>query len=215
MIFGNIIGGVSGVSSALNAYNNKKATKYIARENRKIAEMQFEYNKKEISRAFRTNLKSILREQSNERAEAIKEADEILSQINMSTGNNANVDSESFEHDIKDKTSKDIADNMAVMLDTHKLSLDELINTKVAQTYNLGLNYENVISNINNREIALKNKYTEDMANGIIKAFTGFEKAYTNTKGSGDTTEDTESENSSGSDSLFKKAVKNFNFNLG
>ena len=48
MLFGNIVSSVSGGSSALNAYNNKKATKYIARENRKIAEMQFEYNKEEI-----------------------------------------------------------------------------------------------------------------------------------------------------------------------
>ncbi len=172
-----------GVSSALNAYNNKKANKYIARENRKIAEMQFEYNKEEISRAFGSNLRAVLREQANERVGAINEARTMLANINMNTGNLKNVDSESFEHDIKDKTSKEIADNMIFMLDTQKLALEELVNTKVAQTYNLGLNYENALSSINNREIALKEKYNSQIASGLIKAFTGIGNMYIDYRG--------------------------------
>ena len=183
MLFGNIVSSVSGVSSALNAYNNKKANKYIARENRKIAEMQFEYNKEEISRAFGSNLRAVLREQANERVGAINEARTMLANINMNTGNLKNVDSESFEHDIKDKASKEIADNMIFMLDTQKLSLDELVNTKVAQTYNLGLNYENAISSINNREIALKEKYNSQIASGLMKAFTGMGNMYMDYRG--------------------------------
>lgn len=193
MLFGNIVGAIDGVSTALNAYNNKKANKYIARENRKIADMQFEYNKKEISRAFDNNLRAILREQANERVGAINEAKQMLDNINMATGNNANVDDESFEHDIKDKTSKDIADSMIFMLDTHKMGLEELANTKVAQTYNLGLNYSNVLSSINNREIALNEKYNARMAYGLIKAGTSAYNAFSQM--SGDTTaEETESE---------------------
>lgn len=169
MLFGNIVAGISSVSSVLNAFNNKKATKKIAKENRKIAEMQFDYNKKEIARAFDYNLKSILREQANERVGAVNEARQMLAEINLNTGNTANVDSESFEHDIKDKTSKDIADNMLFMLDTQEKGINELVNTKVAQTYNLGLNYENALSSINNREIALNNYYTGQIANGLVK----------------------------------------------
>ena len=178
MLFGNIVSSVSGVSSALNAYNNKKATKYIARENRKIAEMQFEYNKEEISRAFDYNLRAVLREQANERVGAINEAKTMLSNLNMNTGNLKNVDSESFEHDIKDKASKEIADNMIFMLDTQKLALDEMI-----KTYNLGLNYSNALSSINNREIALKEKYNSQMASGLMKAFTGMGNMYIDYKG--------------------------------
>lgn len=183
MLFGNIVSSVSGVSSALNAYNNKKATKYIARENRKIAEMQFEYNKEEISRAFDYNLRAVLREQANERVGAINEAKTMLSNLNMNTGNLKNVDSESFEHDIKDKASKEIADNMVFMLDTQKLALDEMINTKIAQTYNLGLNYSNALSSINNREIALKEKYNSQMASGLMKTFTGMGNMYMDYRG--------------------------------
>lgn len=183
MLFGNIVSSISGVSSALNAYNNKKATKYIARENRKIAEMQFEYNKEEISRAFDYNLRAVLREQANERVGAINEAKTMLSNLNMNTGNLKNVDSESFEHDIKDKASKEIADNMIFMLDTQKLALDEMINTKIAQTYNLGLNYLNSISSINNREIALKEKYNSQMASDLMKVFTGIGDMYMDYKG--------------------------------
>lgn len=204
MLFGNVVSAISGVSSALNAYNNKKATKYIAKENRKIAEMQFDYNKKEISRAFDYNLRAVLREQANERVGAINEARTMLSNINMNTGNLKNVDTESFEHDIKDKTSKEIADNMIFMLDTHKLALDELVNIKVAQTYNLGLNYENALSSINNKEIALKQKYNQQMASGIVKATT----AMINMFPSENSTEETEKIDSS--DLSFKEYDKNF-----
>lgn len=183
MLFGDVTSAVSGISSALNAYNNKKATKYIARENRKIAEMQFEYNKEEISRAFDSNLRAVLREQANERVGAINEARTMLSNLNMNTGNLKNVDSESFEHDIKDKASKEIADNMIFMLDTQKLALDELVNTKIAQTYNLGLNYSNALSSINNREIALKEKYNSQMASGVMKTLMAAGGIYTSQKG--------------------------------
>ena len=183
MLFGDVTSAVSGISSALNAYNNKKATKYIAKENRKIAEMQFEYNKEEISRAFDYNLRAVLREQANERIGAINEARTMLSNLNMNTGNLKNVDSESFEHDIKDKASKEIADNMIFMLDTQKLALDELVNTKIAQTYNLGLNYSNALSSINNREIALKEKYNSQMASGVMKTLMAAGGIYTSQKG--------------------------------
>lgn len=174
-MFGNIVSAISGASTALNAYNNKKAAKKIANENRKIAEMQFEYNQKEISRAFNNNLRAILREQANDRIGAVNEARTMLSNINMATGNNANVESESFEYDIKDKTSKDIADSMVFMLDTHKMGIDDLTNTRTAQTYNLGLNYANALSSINNKEIALKQYYNQQIAAGtdIFSNFSG------------------------------------------
>lgn len=174
-MFGNIVSAISGASTALNAYNNKKAAKKIANENRKIAEMQFEYNQKEISRAFNNNLRAILREQANDRIGAVNEARTMLSNINMATGNNANVESESFEYDIKDKTSKDIADSMIFMLDTHKMGIDDLTNTRTAQTYNLGLNYANALSSINNKEIALKQYYNQQIAAGtdIFSNFSG------------------------------------------
>lgn len=164
----NMVQGTAGLSSILNARNNKKATKYIAEQNRKIAEMQFEYNRKEISRAFDSNLRSILREYANERSGAVSEARTMLANINMNTGNNANVESESFEHDVKDKAVKDIADNMVFMLDTQKLGIEELTNTRVAQTYNLGLNYENALSSINNKVIAANNYFNQKMASGVM-----------------------------------------------
>lgn len=215
MLFGNIVSSVSGVSSALNAYNNKKATKYIARENRKIAEMQFEYNKEEISRAFDYNLRAVLREQANERVGAINEARTMLANINMNTGNLKNVDSESFEHDIKDKASKEIADNMIFMLDTQKMGLEELTNTRIAQTYNLGLDYEKALSSINIKENALNDYYNSKIAEGLTKAFTGGEKEYVRFAGTLNA-EETDNENSSSnSNNFLLKAMKNFNFSLG
>lgn len=182
-MFGNIVSAISGASTALNAYNNKKAAKKIANENRKIAEMQFEYNQKEISRAFNNNLRAILREQANDRIGAVNEARTMLSNINMATGNNANVESESFEYDIKDKTSKDIADSMIFMLDTHKMGIDDLTNTRTAQTYNLGLNYANALSSINNKEIALKQYYNQQIAAGIMKTATAGTDIFSNFSG--------------------------------
>lgn len=165
---GNMVSGISGLSSVLNAYNNKKAMKYIANENRKIADMQFDYNKKEIERAFEYNLKAITREYANERAGAINEARQLFSQVNMATGNIANVDDDSYKNDLKDTAKNEVMANMLLMLDNQAGGLYDLTNTKVAQTYNLGLNYENAISNINNQEIAYNNYFNQQMVNGLV-----------------------------------------------
>lgn len=195
---GNMVQGISGLSSVLNAYNNKKATKYIAEQNRKIAEMQFEYNKKEIARAFDSNLRSVLREYANERSGAVSEARTMLSTLNMNTGNNANVESESFEHDVKDKAVKDVADNMLFMLDTQNLGIEELTNTRVAQTYNLGLNYESALSSINNKVIASNNYFNQQMINGFADMATAGFKMF------GDLSRETtaETDNTTGNDQL-------------
>ena len=175
--------GISAGSSILQGISGSKGAKHIARAERDIANMQYEYNKKEVNRAFKQNLESLMKDYANQRLNAVTEAETMLANININTGNKSNVEKESFEHDIKDKASKEIADNMIFMLDTQKLALDELVNTKIAQTYNLGLNYSNALSSINNREIALKEKYNSQMASGLMKAFTGMGNMYIDYKG--------------------------------
>lgn len=169
MLFGSIMGGVSGGLSVVQGLGGIKTTGKIADINRNIANMQYEYNKKEIDRAFNMNLKSVLREQASEKLGAMKEAKTLISNINLNTGNNKNVDNESFEYDIKDKTKKEIADNMLFMMDNHSIGRDELLNNKTAQGYNLELNYMNALNRIDKTESEMINKYTNMALSGLMK----------------------------------------------
>lgn len=169
MLFGSIMGGVSGGLSVVQGLGGIKTTGKIADINRNIANMQYEYNKKEIDRAFNMNLKSVLREQASEKLGAMKEAKTLISNINLNTGNNKNVDNESFEYDIKDKTKKEIADNMLFMMDNHSIGRDELLNNKTAQGYNLELNYMNALNRIDKTESEMINKYTSMVLSGLMK----------------------------------------------
>lgn len=169
MLFGSIMGGVSGGLSVIQGIGGIKTTGEIADRNRNIAKMQYDYNRKEIDRAFNLNLKSVLREQASEKLGAIKEAENVISNININTGNNKNVESESFEHDIKDKTKKEIADNMLFMMDTHSVGKDELLNNKIAQGYNLELNHMNALNRIDKTEVQMLNKYGSMITSGLIK----------------------------------------------
>ena len=169
MLFGSIMGGVSGGLSVVQGLGGIKTTGKIADINRNIANMQYEYNKKEIDRAFNMNLKSVLREQASEKLGAMKEAKTLISNINLNTGNNKNVDNESFEYDIKDKTKKEIADNMLFMMDNHSIGRDELLNNKIAQGYNLELNYMNALNRIDKTESEMINKYTSMALSGLMK----------------------------------------------
>ena len=169
MLFENIMQGTSGALSFIQGIGGIKTTGEIADRNRNIAKMQYDYNRKEIDRAFNLNLKSVLREQASEKLGAIKEAENVISNININTGNNKNVDNESFEHDIKDRTKKEIADNMLFMMDSQALGRDELLNNKIAQGYNLELNHMNALNRINKTEVEMVNKYGSMITSGLTK----------------------------------------------
>ena len=164
---GDVVQGMKGLSSILNAFSSQSAMKHISKHNKNIAKMQYQYNEKEVKRAFGTNLKALMREQVNDRIGAVKEAEQMLSSINLQTSNNKNVESESFENDIKDKVQSEISDNIAFMVDNEKLSLDALVNTKVAQQYNIGMNYDNMLSSINMRRINANKQATQQMVKGV------------------------------------------------
>ena len=63
MLFGNIVSTVSGGVLHLMLITIRKQQSISPEKTGKIAEMQFEYNKEEISRAFDSNLRAVLREQ--------------------------------------------------------------------------------------------------------------------------------------------------------
>lgn len=171
-ILSSALGIVNGIGMVHSAKKNKKTLNYISEENRKSAEIQYKYNKSEIDRAFNYNLKAIARDYSNERAGAVEEARQLLSQVNMGTGNIKNVESDSFENDLKDKVLNDITANMLVILDRQTAGIYDLSNTKLAQEYNLGRNLESTISNINLKQMQMNSVYNQQIQDGLMKVGT-------------------------------------------
>lgn len=159
--------GISAGSSILQGISGSKGAKHIARAERDIANMQYEYNKKEVNRAFKQNLESLMKDYANQRLNAVTEAETMLANININTGNKSNVEKDSFEHDIKDKASKEIADNMTSMVINQVNDISDLGLMKSSQQYQVDLNYGSAISRINQAKIEATRKAGFNILNGI------------------------------------------------
>lgn len=169
VLLSTILGGVAGGASVLQGIGQARGAKHIARAERDIANMQYEYNKKEINRTFKENLEMNLKDQATQRLDALQKAKSVFANVNLSTGNNKNVESESIEHDLKSKTKNDLESNMQELVRDQFLNIRELVNTKVSQTYNVDLNYMSAMRRINNAEIKAIGNATSSILGGFGK----------------------------------------------
>lgn len=159
---------ISSVTSIFSGILGTRNAKKIAKTQKETAKMQYEYNKREVDRAFNDNLKDLMRNYATQKLNATEEAKTILSNINISTGKK-NVDEESFEKDIKDKTEKEISDNLTFMVADEIAAIDNLGLMKAAQNYQIGLNYESATSAINQQLIKTNRKNAQKVLDGTTQ----------------------------------------------
>lgn len=164
---GNIFGIGLGATQMLSGIGTMRASGKVASEQRKIAELQYNYNKKEVDRAFKTNLEGVTQAYAKEMSSLFSEAKKTMAQVNISLGKQ-NVESESFETDIKNEMESDIQDTILSLVDSKKFALDELANQKAAQLYNIGSDYSFTLGKINSNLINTRNQALGQIIGGAF-----------------------------------------------
>lgn len=170
--WGNIFGAGVGASLILNSANNKRASKYIASQERESARIQFEINKKEIERAYETNLQGMLKGFATQRLGLFDEAEKASSNLNIQLGERKNIDKEndSFKDDSKKMLESEVQENILAMMEQQNFSLRELINESTMQMYQTGMSLNSTISGINKNKIRADQQANSMLMSGIEKA---------------------------------------------
>ena len=168
---GTIIGITAGASLILNGINNKKSSKYIAKQEREAAKIQFEVNKKEVERAYKTNLEGILKGFATQRADLIDTMEKASSNLNIQLGERKNIDKEndSFKDDSKKMLENEVQENILAMIDHQSFSISELSNQMSMQMYQVGTDFSSTISGINKNKIRADQQANSMIMEGITK----------------------------------------------
>ena len=141
--WGNIFGIGTGAVKIMTGIGNKKAAKYIAKQERETARVQYEVNKKEVERAYKTNLEGVLKSFAVQRAGLIDTMEKASSNLNIQLGERKNVDKEndSFKDDSKKMLENEVQDNLLSMIDQQRFSINELSNQASMQMYQVGTDF--------------------------------------------------------------------------
>lgn len=188
---GTIIGITAGASLILNGINNKKSSKYIAKQEREAARIQFEVNKKEVERAYKTNLEGVLKGFATQRADLIDTMEKASSNLNIQLGERKNIDKEndSFKDDSKKMLENEVQENILAMIDHQSFSISELSNQMSMQMYQVGTDFSSTISGINKNKIRADQQSNAMIAEGIMgigeNAFDFYEKNFSKTQEGG------------------------------
>lgn len=188
---GTIIGITAGASLILNGINNKKSSKYIAKQEREAARIQFEVNKKEVERAYKTNLEGVLKGFATQRADLIDTMEKASSNLNIQLGERKNIDKEndSFKDDSKKMLENEVQENILAMIDHQSFSISELSNQMSMQMYQVGTDFNSTISGINKNKIRADQQANAMIAEGIVgignNAFDFYEKNFSKSEEGG------------------------------
>lgn len=188
---GTIIGITAGASLILNGINNKKSSKYIAKQEREVARIQFEVNKKEVERAYKTNLEGVLKGFATQRADLIDTMEKASSNLNIQLGERKNIDKEndSFKDDSKKMLENEVQENILAMIDHQSFSISELSNQMSMQMYQVGTDFNSTISGINKNKIRADQQANAMIAEGIVgignNAFDFYEKNFSKSEEGG------------------------------
>lgn len=170
--WGNIFGASVGASMVWNGFNNKKSSKYIAKQEREAARIQFEINKKEVERAYKTNLEGILKGFATQRADLIDTMEKASSNLNIQLGERKNIDKEndSFKDDSKKMLENEVQENILAMIDHQSFYISELSNQMSMQMYQVGTDFSSTISGINKNKIRADQQANSMIMEGAVKA---------------------------------------------
>ena len=189
--WGNIFGIGTGAVKIMTGIGNKKAAKYIAKQERETARVQYEVNKKEVERAYKTNLEGVLKSFAVQRAGLIDTMEKASSNLNIQLGERKNVDKEndSFKDDSKKMLENEVQDNLLSMIDQQRFSINELSNQASMQMYQVGTDFNSTISGINKNKIRADQQANSMIAEGIVgignNAFDFYEKNFSKSEEGG------------------------------
>lgn len=164
---GNIFGMGLGATQVISGIGTMRSAGKVASEQRKIADLQYGYNKKEVERAFETNLEGLAQSYTKEMSSLFSNAEKTISQVNIGLGKK-NVESESIENDINNELESDIQEAVLALVDSKKFAFDELANQKSAQLYQIGSDYAMAIGKINSDYINARSQAFGQIIGGAL-----------------------------------------------
>lgn len=198
----------------MGAYGSYKSAGTIASTERKMAELQKEYNQKEIEEKYKRDFMGMAETYTEKRALMIKEAAGVASTLNTVTANAANVDNEfnSFRSDSLSKLDSDFISNLNEITSEQIFNMRELSETRINSELNNDLQLNNMMTNISSKQL-------QSESNAVNKALMGaYNSASQLMKYSQDKRTDSEAKTSGaeqGALSSFGESFKNMFSGLG
>ncbi|MGL5712095.1 MAG: hypothetical protein ACRCX2_03680 [Paraclostridium sp.] len=153
-----------------------KSAGKIAKHQEKIATLDYEYNKKEISEGFKRNFSAMMEGYTEKRAAVVKEATAATSQLNAATSHKTNVDNEfnSFRIDAANTLDSEFITNLNELIEEQTFAINEMSRQRIATDLENQNSYSSMLGNINSAK--LKNQ--QEASNQILKGALGFGDAY-------------------------------------
>lgn len=157
-------------SSILNGYNNGKNARKIARIQKETAEIQFEYNKKQVKEAAETNIRGALRQYVGAREELYDKKEKARIGLSFSSQmKGTEKEDNSYVIDSKNKLNSEFEENLRTLLDNQKNDLYNIEKQGASQMYQVQGDYNNAISNINNTQIKAQQEADKMVTDGFMK----------------------------------------------
>lgn len=167
-----IMMGIMGGQQILSGIGSSSAASGIAKEQRKMAELTYQYNKKEIERAFEQNISNMFEGYTEKRYTMVKQATQASSTLNTITANKANVDTEfnSYRVDSINKLDQDFISNINQIAEEQIFNAGELTSDRIASDLaNAGQN-QALLDRTNQAEAWQKQNAMGQVVSGAFKS---------------------------------------------
>lgn len=163
-------------SQILGGIGAGKQAGKIAKEQSKIAEINYEYNKKEIAEGFKRNLSGLMENYTEKRSVMIKEATSAASQLNAATANKTNVDNEfnSFRTDAANKLDSEFMSNLNNVIEEQAFAIGEMSRGRVAADLNNQNEYSNMLGNISSAKLQNEQQANNQILKGSLNMASGY-----------------------------------------
>ena len=178
-MYSEAIQGTKGLSQILNGLNNKKTAKHLAKIQKEIADMQFEYDKKEIKEATETNLRGILKQYATAKESLYEQKENVRMNLNFkSQMKGVEKDNNSYITDSQNKLESEFFENMRNTIENQKNDLMNISKQGIGQLTQVHSGYNNSISNINQTKIQAQNQANQLIMDGVMNVAEAIAKSY-------------------------------------
>lgn len=208
-----IFQGAKGISQILGGLNNSKTAGKIAKLQRETAEMQFNYNKKQIKEATETNLRGMMKQYVAAKENLYEQKENVRMNLNFkSQMKGVEKNDNSYITDSKTKLESEFFENMRNTIENEKNDLTNVSKQGIDQIYQAQGNYNQALTNINGAKIQAQQQANQMILNGINDVAMAGISAYKNFKAKSELSTDDSSKEQRVSKVNFSKP---YSFNRG
>lgn len=147
----------------------------MAKIEKRMAESQFQYNKKEIARAFEKNYMNLMDNYTESRKAMIDQATQSASIQNVINNNVNNVDKDfnSFKTDSINALDSQLFSNINKLISEQVFNMGELASDRASQDLQNASVFSNTLTNIASQKIQARGQAVAQMIQGATKVASG------------------------------------------